>query len=542
MTRATLVVAGDVILHATAAGLERAAAIGIAGGRVVSAGHRADVLDAAAAGATLIDAGPVAVIPGLHDSHIHLVGLARSRRDLLLDDAHEAAALRDKIAAAVAKLPPDRWLRGRGWHARAMAPALPWLAEAMDERPALLTAHDGHSAWASPEALRRAGVVASTRDPDGGRIERDEHGAPTGILRETAIGLVTGIVPSRSLDETSHALDATIAEFQARGMTGATDAGDASDAGGQGPYAALGDTFSTVAELAGRLDGRMRLTCNVPHAAIAAAAELGFRTGSPLRNARTLRSGWAKLYADGALGSRTAALFAPYLGDDSGSIGLLRLDGEAIMAAGKTAIESGIGLAIHAIGDRAAAVVLDAFEAMPPRRAGVPPHRIEHAQLLRAQDRHRLAAADLTTSMQPIHAAADRDLADAAWHDRLEAAYAWRSIAAAGARLVFGSDAPVESPDPWLGIFAAVQRCSPGDARGSWTPTERVGFATALAAYTSGAGTAIGRNDEGHLRPGAKADLAVLNVDVETLLAGDERLVGVRAQRTFVEGTEIHRS
>jgi predicted amidohydrolase YtcJ len=542
MSRAALVIAGDVILRATAAGLERAEAIGIADGRVVSAGSRADVVDAALPSATLVDAGPAAVIPGLHDSHLHLVGLARSRRELLLDDAVDSAALTALVLAAAQKLPPGDWLRGRGWHAGPMAAAAAGMAGAVGDRPAFLVAHDGHSAWASSAALRLAGVTAERDDPGGGRIERDAHGAPTGVLRETAISLVARVVPPLPFDETARALDETIAQLHRHGLTGLTDAGDATDAGGSGPLAALGDTVSTIARLASTLDGRVRLTCNIPHPAIAAAAALGLRTGSPLLGARTLRSGWAKLYADGALGSRTAALLAPCADDPAGSTGVLRLERDDILAAAASAIPAGIGLAIHAIGDRAAATVLDAFEAMPSRRDGAPPHRIEHAQLMRATDRQRIAAADLTASMQPIHAVADRDLADAAWSDRLERAYAWRSIAATGARLVFGSDAPVESADPWLGLLAAVQRRSPGDPRGSWTPAERIDVGTALAAYTNGAGAAMGRRDEGHLHPGAHADLAVLNVELPVLLAGDDRLASVRADRTFVAGVEVHRS
>lgn len=541
MTPPTLVIAGDIVLEASAAGVARAAAIGIADGRVVVAGGRADVLGAAPADVRLLDMGSAAIIPGLHDSHIHLVGLARSRLALLLDDARSGDALLAAVHAAANGPSTDGWLRGRGWRGHAMNAAVAGLAAITGARPAFLTAHDGHSAWASPEALQRAGVIGSTLDPPGGRIERDSHGQPSGILRETAMQLVASVVPQVGIAETTGALRRAVAELHAWGVTGVTDAGDDTAAGGNGAYAALGDTLSTVAALAADLDGQLRLTVNLPHRAIAAAVRMGLRTGSPLAGASTLRIGWAKLYADGALGSRTAALFAPYAGAGGGS-GLLRLGRDAILDAAGMAVPGGIALAIHAIGDRAAATVLDAFEAMAPLTTAIPPHRLEHAQLLRAQDRSRLRAANLTVSMQPIHAVADRDLADAAWADRLADAYAWRSIAAAGGRLAFGSDAPVESPNPWLGLFAAVRRRLPRDGRRAWTVGEAIDLPTALGAYSAGAGAAASRADEGHLRPGARADLAVLNVDLATILAADDRLAEVRALLTLVSGREVHRA
>jgi predicted amidohydrolase YtcJ len=540
VTRASLVVCGDVVLAATARGLEHAEAIGIEDGRVVSAGTRHEVLDAAAPGCRVVDLTGHAVVPGLSDSHAHLIALARARRELRLDDIERPEEMASRLRDAAAALPAGAWVRGRGWHARALArPAE--LVAGMGERPAYLVAHDGHSAWASPAALRLAGISEATSDPQGGRLERDAAGL-TGVLRETALQLMNGIVPPLSLDETRTALDEQIGEFHALGLTGMTDAGDATDAGGHGAYAALGDTFSTVASLGSRLDGRLRLRCNLPQAAVPAGAALGLRTGAPLEGSRTISVGWAKHYADGALGSHTAALFEPYADDPDGSTGILRLDREAIAASAAVAIPAGISLAVHAIGDRAAAGVLDALEAAGPRRRGAAPHRIEHLQLLRAGDRARLAGAGLTASMQPMHAVADRDMADAAWGDRLAGAYAWRSIAAAGARLVFGSDAPIESMNPWLGIFAAVARHMPGDARGAWTADERVPFHLALAAYTSAAGEAAGRPDEGHLRPGARADVAVLDADLATLLAADERLPAVKATLTLVDGIEVHRS
>ena len=251
-----------------------------------------------------------------------------------------------------------------------------------------------------------------------------------------------------------------------------------------------------------------------------------------------MRFGWAKEYSDGALGSGTAALFeARTCGTpDAGILRVSADELDALFAAGRSA---GIGLAVHAIGDRAAAAVLDAVERAPARLAGTPNDRIEHAQLLRSREVDRFARLGVTASLQPIHAAADRDLVESCWDGRQDGAYAWRSLRTAGAHLAAGSDAPVESVNPWLGIFAAVHRRFPSDARDDWRPAQALTVVEALSAYTLGPARALGVADEGHLRTGARADLAVLNVDLDTLLAADDRLAGVRAELTVVDGVEV---
>ena len=250
-------------------------------------------------------------------------------------------------------------------------------------------------------------------------------------------------------------------------MTGASEAGDYTDRNGIGADAALGDSYSTLTDLGDLVDGRLRLTLGIPADAVPAAAERGLRTGATLEGRRTMRFGWAKEYSDGALGSGTAALFEPRsCGTPDG--GILRVSPDeldALFAAGRSA---GIGLAVHAIGDRAAAAVLDAVERASERRSTAPPDRLEHVQLLRQQEVDRFERLGVTASIQPIHAAADRDLVEACWDGRQDRAYAWRSLRSAGAHLAAGSDAPVESVNPWLGMFAAVHRRLPADSRGDW--------------------------------------------------------------------------
>lgn len=537
--RADLVVCGHVLVAAVPDAPERAEAVGIAGGRVVAVGRREDVLAGVAPGARVIDAGDAAVIPGLHDFHIHLVGLARTRAGVLLDDAADGAEVAERIARHVVDLPPEAWITGRGWSEAQLSTADAGAVEAATAgRPAFVSSHDGHSAWASSAAMRRAGIGDRTADPHGGRIERDPHGQPTGILRETALDLVSAIVPRLQGPPLRPALEATIRELTSLGLTAASEAGDYTDANGIGVDADLGDSYSSLTDLADLVDGRLRMTLGIPVDAIPAAAARGLRTGVALDARRTMRFGWAKEYADGALGSGTAALFEPRTCGAS-ERGIMRVTGDELDELFRAGRAARIGLAVHAIGDRAAAEVLDAVERAPARHPGVPNDRIEHAQLVRPVDRARFAPLGVTPSVQPIHAAADRDLVEACWGGRQADAYAWRGLLDAGALLAAGSDAPVESVNPWLGIHAALHRRHPSDDREDWRPEEALTVLEAMAAYTLGPARAIGAADEGHLRVGARADLAVLSVGLDALLAGSVDFGSVRSDSTVVEGRPL---
>ncbi|MEX0710431.1 MAG: amidohydrolase family protein [Chloroflexota bacterium] len=541
--RATLVLTGQVVVAAGAERLETAEAIGIADGRVVAVGSRDEVMDATAPGARLIPTGTAAIVPGIHDFHLHLVGMARARRTLELNGVLGFDELIAVVRAAADATPPGGWLHGRGWsEATLQAGRIERLAEAVGDRPALIYSHDSHSAWASAAARGAARMSAVTEDPPGGRIERDEAGALNGLLRESAADLVAAVAARLRGPALDAELDEVLAELAGLGVTGATDAGDTTADNGVGEYAALGDSASLLFGARARLDGRLRLTLNVPAAAIADARHLNLRTGVALAGSTTVRAGWAKAYADGALGSRTAALFDPYTCGDGSNTGILRLppdELDSLLARGRGA---GIGLAVHAIGDRTVATALDAMERSTPRQAGTPPDRIEHAQLVRAADRPRFAELGVTASLQPVHCASDRPIADACWSDRLADAYPWRAMSAVGALLAFGSDAPIETPNPWIGLYAAVHRAFPNDGTPDWQPDAALDAASALAAYTRAPAVAIGRPDEGHIGVGAHADLAVLNVDLATLLAADERLAEVRSELTLVGGREVQRA
>ena len=537
--RVDRIIVGEVLVAASPGGVETAEAVAIADGRVVAIGTRTELLEMAAGRESVVDATGQAVVPGIHDFHLHLVGMARARRAVLLDDVERFDELLARVRGAAAGIPADgsTWLTGRGWHEPVLdATALARLEEAVAGRPVALTSHDGHSMWASALARRAAGIDEVAPDPPGGRLERDERGVPNGILREAAMAAVVAVKQRLHGPALVGPMRETLAELAALGVTGATDAGDADAHGGVGAHAALGDSFSTLAELRGEIADRVRLTVNLPVAALEPALAGGLRTGAPL-DGGPLRIGWVKVYSDGALGSRTAALFAPHTCGDTPDAGILRHEPAELSAIVERARAGGLRLAIHAIGDRAVATALDALA--DGAHEDAPMDRIEHVQLIRPADRPRFAASSIVASLQPIHAAADRDAVEACWSDRRDDAYAWRSLADVGASLAFGSDAPIETHNPWHGLHAAVRRHAPGDGRDPWQPAEAIGAAEALAAYTRGPARALRRADEGHLRPGAVADLAILDLGLDRLLAADESAACARSQLTLLAGREV---
>jgi predicted amidohydrolase YtcJ len=264
-SRASTVILGQVVVAALPNGLERADAVGITDGRILVAGTRRDVLDAAAPDARIIDVRDRAVIPGLHDFHLHLVNVARARREVALADLPSSAALLSAVADAVAALPGGAWLLGRGWTEDLLPASVAQRLDAIVGRhPAMLVSHDGHSLWASSAALELAGLSTTSPDPSGGRLERDTAGALTGVLRERAIGAVVAVARRLEGHTLAPALDEALGELAAFGITGATDAGDYDTSNGVGEWAELGDSFSNLA--GAELHGRLRLTLDIPAA------------------------------------------------------------------------------------------------------------------------------------------------------------------------------------------------------------------------------------------------------------------------------------
>jgi predicted amidohydrolase YtcJ len=460
--------------------------------------------------------------PGWQDSHVHFTWWAIQMGQVDLRDEPSVDAALVRIEAYAQQLPPGEWVLGGRFDKNRWGrwPTAGELDRATAGRPAALRSRDGHARWLNTAALRAAGIAASTTDPDGGEIERDPSGAPTGILKENANHLADTVIPAPSADVVFAAVELGQREAHRRGITGIEDL----------EQAAAFDAFQRAHDL-GRL--RIRVAMGIPHAGLDHALALGVRTGF---GDEWLRVGHLKIFTDGALGSQTAALEEPYEG--SSDRGLLTIDPERLEADVRRAAEGGIAVAIHAIGDRAVRVALDAIA---PTRAAHPDlrQRIEHAQLIRREDLARFGTLDVIASMQPIHATSDRDLADRYWgRERVTRAYPWRKLLDRGVRLAFGSDAPVEPIDPLRGLHAAVARQRPADA-GRWHPEEALTLEEALAGYTSGSAYAMGvERERGTLGVGMRCDATVVERDLA--LTPVHEWPGLRVMGTVVAGEVVH--
>ncbi|MDE3101224.1 MAG: amidohydrolase [Chloroflexota bacterium] len=489
-------------------------------GRVAAVG-RAEDLAREAGGAERIDLRGGLMVPGWGDVHCHFVWWAQQMSRIDISDAATIDEALSRIDAYASGLAEGRWILGGRFDKNAWGrwPTAKELDRVSHGRPAALRSRDGHARWTNTRALEIAEIRADTRVPPGGVVERDEGGAPTGILKENAIGLVDRVLPQPGAQERYELARLGQAEAWRRGLTliGCLD-----DFVGTIPLGAF-DRMRARGELG------LRIHQGLPLARLDEAIALGLRTGY---GDDLLRIGPLKIFTDGALGSQTAALEEPYGG--TRDRGVLTIEPDRLAERVATAAAADISVAIHAIGDRAVHVALDAIE---PTRRTAPQlrQRVEHIQLVRSDDLSRFGALGIVASMQPIHATSDRDLADRYWGAaRTARAYPWRSLSDGGAVLAFGSDAPVEPIDPLLGIHAAVTRMRPGDA-GPWHPEQALTLDEALGAYSAGVAYALGREAElGTLEVGKRCDATVVSADLARVPPPD--WPGLHVSATVVDG------
>jgi predicted amidohydrolase YtcJ len=442
------------------------------------------------------------VLPGLIDAHIHLehYAFALQKVDCEVPSLDECLK---RVRARAQLTQPGNWILGHGWNQNEWAEGYPTagdLDQISHQQPIYLTAKSLHAGWANSAALQLAGITRDTQDPPGGRIQRNSDGEPSGILFESAMQLINNSLPQPTAEEAAQAIQLAQSHLWAYGITGAHDF-DRSRC------------FSALQILREKGLLRLRVTKSIPMEHLDEAVELGLRSSF---GDEWLSIGSVKLFADGALGPRTAAMLQPYAGEPENT-GILLIDQEELFEYGRRASEHGISMAIHAIGDRAIHEVLNAYQQLRiyEREQNISRrrHRIEHVQVIHPQDTARLAKYGIIASMQPIHAISDMDMADRYWGPRAAGAYAWKSQLEAGARLVFGSDAPVDSPNPFWGLHAAVTRQKLG-RQAAWYSEQSVGIADALHAYTTGPAYAAGHEQiQGKLLPGFYADLIVLDQD-----------------------------
>jgi predicted amidohydrolase YtcJ len=481
----------------------RASALVVTGERILAVGDAASLRDLLVPAGEVIDLQGRCVLPGLADSHIHFTSYALGLRELDLGDAVSLNEVLARVAQRARETLREEWIVGRGWDQERWPerrfPTAADLDRVAPEHPVVLKAKSGHALVANSRALRLAGVGTDTADPPGGRVGRDATGQPNGLLfEENAMDLVAGLVPRPGPEETDDALRRAFPHAWRVGLTAIHDV--------DGTRA-----FAAYQRLHARGDLGLRTVKYLPARVLDCALEVGLRAGL---GDDWLRVCGIKVFCDGALGSRTAAMLAPYTGEPD-NVGVLTIDEGGLRELACKAVAGGLPLAVHAIGDRANRLVLDV---LADAGSGLR-HRIEHVQLLHPDDVGRLAALGVVASMQPIHATQDCEMADRYWGERCATAYAWRSLTNAGTELAFGSDCPVEDLNPFLGIHAAVTRRRVDGFPGpeGWYPEQRLTVAEAVRAYTLGTAYAAGLGDRlGSLAPGKLADLIVLDRDIFT--------------------------
>ena len=452
----------------------------------------------------VVDAGGATLLPGFMDAHVHVMGLGEQRTQLDLSKTRSLAEAQAAIRAYAETRAGGGWLVGRGWNQELWGlgrfPTAAELDAAVADVPVYLERVDGHAGWANTAALQAAGITAKTRAPDGGRIEL-VGGKPTGILIDKATELVTARIPAAVPVERDRALAEAQETLLANGITAVADMGTTPD-----------DWL--VLRRAGDA-GRLRVRVVSYAAGVPAALAVAGTGPTPWLYGDRLRMVGVKLYTDGALGSRGAWLKAPYT-DAAGQTGLPFLSDDELRNRMSRAAMDRFQLAIHAIGDRANHQVLGAIEELSETYKGDRRWRIEHAQIVDPLDLPRFGRNGIVASVQPTHMTSDRLMAEARLGaDRLAGAYAWASLARAGAPLALGSDTPVEASDVFAGLAAAITRQdSAGEPEGGWLPAERLTRAQALDGFTNGAAYAAFAEDRwGKLAPGQWADFVLVDVD-----------------------------
>ena len=480
-----------------------------------------------------IDGKGSVMLPGMIDAHVHVMGIGFGQ--LTLDLSHTNSL--DEALAAIAKFaaenPTRPWILGRGWNQEKWGlgrfPTAAELDAIVPDRPVWLSRVDGHASWANSEAIKRAGVTATTQEPTGGRIIRKPGSRePEGVFVDAAETLVNAVVPAPRAADRDVALRKAQELLLANGITAVADMGTTVEDW---------QTFRRAGDI-----GALKLRIMAYAASVEAMELIGGPGPTPWLYDDRLRLNGIKLYLDGALGSRGATLKEPYH-DEPSHRGLPLLSPAQLRNLMSRAAMDGYQVATHAIGDAANAEVLGAIEDLSASYGGDRRWRVEHAQIVDPADIARFGRHGIIASMQPLHQTSDRLMAEARLgNSRLAGAYAWRSIAAAGSPLAFGSDAPVEPADSFAGFAAAISRTDAnGEPFGGWLPQESVTREAALAAFTAGAAYAgFAENRFGRLIPGERADFIL--VDRDPLLATPQDLRATRILETWVNGEKVHQA
>jgi predicted amidohydrolase YtcJ len=509
----------------------RVEALAARGETIIATGTTAEIRKLMGASTQVIDLHGGFAMPGFNDAHLHLGSGGQAKLAVDLEGAKSIGEVQQRVRARVAITKPGEWVTGSGWdHTLWNPPNFPTrqdLDAISGDHPMFFSHISGHVGVANSKALELAGITASTPNPSGGKIEHDGKGEPDGMLEEdSAMSLVTRKIPAATPAQRRHGIELAMQEATANGLTSIQD------------YSSWND-FLTYRELKqeGKLTVRVTewLTFELPLAQLEEMRREG-GTADPW-----LKTGALKGFMDGALGSTTAALLAPY-SDDPKSSGILRVKPAELNRMSIERDRAGFQLAFHAIGDRANRVALDAFAAVlaangPRDRRD----RIEHAQIVAPEDFARYASLHVVASMQPSHQTTDMRWAERRLGpERIKGAYAWHTMLSLGVPLAFGTDYPVEVINPMRGLHACVTRELPeGGPAGGWQPQEKISMAECIHAYTSGAAYAeFEEAKKGRLVPGQFADIVVLSDDVTK--APSAGLFRVHVLRTIAGGRTVY--
>jgi predicted amidohydrolase YtcJ len=521
-----------------------AEAVAVDGERIVAVGTSLEIR-AHYQGAREIDLSGKLVTPGFNDAHIHFAGGGLSLLRVVLNGARTLEEAKQRIAAKVKELPAGSWILGRGWDHTLWGGQWPTRADLdsiAPNNPVFVQRVDGHVSWANSLALQKANITRETKAPEGGEILHDAQGEPTGILKETAGELVSVVVPAPTREERLRAIERALGEARRYGLTSIQDNSGYETTKLYRELMKQGKLTVRVAEWQDFEDSIETLKSQ--------RAEFASFKDDPLR----LRLTALKGYVDGTLGSRTAAMLAPFA-DDPHNSGIPRRPPEELTRMIVERDKEGFQIALHAIGDRANRMALDGFEQADKQRllggfasdaTSVKPwlrHRIEHAQVVAPSDFVRFGRMNVIASMQPSHAISDKRWAqDRLGEYRVQGAYAWHMMRSFGVHVPFGTDWPVEPINPYLGLYAAVTRQSTeGDPAGGWWPQERLSIADAIRCYTAeSAYASFEEQEKGQLVAGMLADLTVHSRDLLTIKP--EEILQTEAVMTILGGKIVYES
>jgi len=516
----------------------REEAIAVRGDRIQAVGKNGDIEKLKGPQTQVIDLGGHFVMPGFNDAHLHLADAGLQKLNVDLTGVRTLDEFRQRVLAKVETAKPGEWILGGGWDETMWAvKALPsrWdLDEVSGGHPVILDRVDGHLAVANTRALRLASITIASRDPQGGQIDRDANGQPTGILRDTAQGAVRTVIPQPTHEARRHGIEVALADLAEQGVTSAQD------------YSPDWQNFQIYEEL--EKDGKLTTRISEWLPFDDSIEELQKKRDSHPQSDLMLHTGMLKGFMDGSLGGHTAALLEPYA-DDPNNSGLPRYETAKLNDMARERVLAGFQLGFHAIGDKGVQMALDAFaeaekvarEQKAKAANGGDDYRlrIEHAQVTTPAQIVRFKELKVIASMQPSHVLTDMRWAqDRLGPKRAATSYAWAAFLNKGVPLAFGTDYPVEPVTPFRGLYAAVTRKSE-DGKQQYFPEQKLTMDQAIAAYTTGSAFAeFEEKEKGKLEPGMLADFIVLDRDVTA--SSTEKVLATKVLRTVVGGKTVY--